>query len=47
MASLKEYEERIRNASSKAEIAEILKDLKKDLGEHDPQVLELVKRLTR
>ena len=44
MATIREYEERIKNASSRAEIIEILKEMKSDLGEHDPQVLELVKR---
>ena len=47
MASLREYQERIERASSKSELLEILKELRAEFDENEPEVKELVKKLTR
>ena len=47
MASLRDYEDRIQRATSKSELLEILKELRAEFDENDPEVKELVKKLTR
>ncbi|MBQ4556364.1 MAG: hypothetical protein IJA60_01785 [Clostridia bacterium] len=45
MASTAYYKEKIANASSKSEIIAILKEMKADLGENNPDVQEIVKKM--
>ena len=47
MATLRDYQERIERASSKSELLEILKELRAEFDEYEPEVKELVKKLTR
>lgn len=47
MATLSDYHERIKRASSKSELLQILKELRAEFDENDPEVKELVKKLTR
>lgn len=47
MATLRDYQERIECASSKSELLQILKELRAEFDENDPEVKELVKKLTR
>jgi len=47
MATLRDYQERIERASSKSELLEILKELRAEFDENEPEVKELVKKLTR
>lgn len=47
MADLRDYMDRLERATSKSEILEILKDLRREFDEDDPKVLELVKKYTR
>ena len=47
MSDTREYEHRLANASSKKEIIEILEDLRNDLSERDPAVIELIKKYTK
>ena len=47
MATLKDFADRIDRASSKSELLEILKELKAEFDENEPEVKELIKKLTR
>ncbi|MEE1351340.1 MAG: hypothetical protein UHM23_04740 [Clostridia bacterium] len=47
MATLRDYQERIERASSKSELLEILKELRAEFDENEPEAKELVKKLTR
>ena len=47
MTTQQEWEQRIDQATSKSDFIEILKDLRAECDENDPQVKELIKRLTR
>lgn len=47
MATLRDYQERIERATSKSELLQILKELRAEFDENDPEVKELVKKLTR
>lgn len=47
MATLRDYQERIERVSSKSELLEILKELRAEFDENEPEVKELVKKLTR
>lgn len=47
MATLRDYQEKIERASSKSEILEILKELRAEFDENEPEVKELVRKLAR
>ena len=47
MATLRDYQERIERASSKSDLLDILIELRAEFDENEPEVKELVKKLTR
>ena len=47
MSTLRDYHEKIERASSKSELLQILKELRAEFDENDPEVKELIKKLTR